>query len=192
MKLFGTIGGRERQTCISCKKDMSWPSRFSRIRGGNTYEQSPPPSWRRRGPARPPELAAVASFAVVLGWPFHDAACHHDLCAVRRFGLAAPASTVKVSPRTRADRPEPEIHRLLLMDPRLWCFTSGSTCSRHMARDVCGGHIRHVPAFATVSLEAMGIANAMSGKTRQQINEAMTAILRMSASFPAAPEWRRR
>jgi len=43
-------------------------------------------------------------------------------------------------------------------------------------------------AFATVSLEAMGIANAMSGKTRQQINEAMTAILRMSASFPAAPE----
>ena len=102
MKLFGTIGGRERQTCISCKKDMSWPSRYSRIRGGNTYEQSPPPSWRRRGPARPPGLAAVASFAVVLGWPFHDAAGHHDLRTIRRFGLAAPASTVKVRHRTGA------------------------------------------------------------------------------------------
>src|SRR5208282_3810182 len=98
---------------------MSWPSRFSRMRGGNTYEQSPPPSWRRRELACPPELAAVASFAVVLGWPFHDAAGHHDLCAIRRFGLAAPASTVKVSPRTRAGRPEPEIHRLLPTDPRL-------------------------------------------------------------------------
>ena len=45
------------------------------------------------------------------------------------------------------------------------------------------GTICALAAFATVSLEAMGIANAISGKTRQHINEAMTAILRMSASF---------
>jgi hypothetical protein len=40
-------------------------------------------------------------------------------------------------------------------------------------------------AFATVLPEAMGIANTMSGKTRQQISEEMNAMLRMSASCNA-------
>jgi hypothetical protein len=37
-------------------------------------------------------------------------------------------------------------------------------------------------ALATVLPEATGMADTMSGKARQQINEAMIMIVRMSAS----------
>jgi hypothetical protein len=51
----------------------------------------------------------------------------------------------------------------------------------------------YAPAtFATVAPGATGIAGTMSGNTRQPTSEAMNAMLRMSASFRAAPESRRR
>jgi len=45
-------------------------------------------------------------------------------------------------------------------------------------------------AFATISLDAMGIADTMSGKTRQHISETMNAVLRMSTFSLTAPERR--
>jgi hypothetical protein len=102
---------------------------------------------------------------------------------------------VKVSARTRAGRSEPEIHRLVPMDPGL-CYQRfhlqppyGPRCLRGpQPPRVCV--ISALAAFATVLPGATGIANAMSGRTRQQINEAMTAMLRMSASFLTAHKWR--
>jgi hypothetical protein len=77
--------------------------------------------------------------------------------------------------------PNDRIHRLVPMDPRLSYQRFhlqppyGPRCLRgpHPPR---AGATCALAAFATVLPEAMGIANTMSGKTRQQIGEAMSSI----------------